>query len=107
MARRDRPDATPLVVRHRRDWRRWWRYCRCGLCWRCCPDRGRSVLVHLVLRRPDAPPQLASVGGPPPRPLPRNHNSRFGLNAPTLIDAETGYGSGQRRRGRRAELSGR
>lgn len=36
MARRTREGVT-WWPRHRRDWRRWWRYCRCGLRWRC-PD---------------------------------------------------------------------
>ena len=105
MERIGRHHATPLVLRHRRHWRRLWLYCRCGLGWRSCPDRGRSVLVHRVLPRPDVPPQLATPEGPPPRPRPRNLNRgpRFGWNAPTLIDAESAYTLGQRQRGRRAE----
>ncbi|MBF9128096.1 hypothetical protein I0C86_03680 [Plantactinospora sp. S1510] len=41
-------------ARHRRDWRRLWRYCRCGYRWRC-PDS-----VELVPM-----PYLPTV--PPPR----------------------------------------
>ncbi|MDG4791663.1 hypothetical protein O7626_38210 [Micromonospora sp. WMMD1102] len=47
--------------RHRRDWRRLWRYCRCGLRWRC-PDR----LVSTPLTPPSTP--LVPVA-PPPTPL--------------------------------------
>ncbi|MFD0974523.1 hypothetical protein [Plantactinospora endophytica] len=41
-----------IGTRHRRDWRRLWRYCRCGYRWRC-PDS-----VELVPRpyEPTVPP---------------------------------------------------
>jgi hypothetical protein len=109
MGNTDRHEVTPLVVRHRRHWRRWWLYCRCGLWWRSCPDRGRTVLTHRVLPRPDTPPQLATTDGPPPRPHPRNTNrsTRFGRNTRMLIDAEPAYPLGRRRRGGRAEVTGR
>ncbi|MGI5215684.1 hypothetical protein [Plantactinospora sp. CA-290183] len=34
---RRKPHPVPYAPRHRRDWRRLWRYCRCGHRWRC-PD---------------------------------------------------------------------
>lgn len=110
MGNTDRREGPPLVVRHRRYWRRWWLYCRCGLWWRSCPDRGRSVLTHRVLPRPDAPPQLARTGGPAPRPQPRatNRSTRFGRNAQTLVDAEPAHTvRSQRLRSGRAEVTGR
>ncbi|MBE1490176.1 hypothetical protein H4W31_005814 [Plantactinospora soyae] len=98
-----------LVVRHRRYWRHWWLCCRCGLWWRSCPDRGRSVLAHRVPPRPDIPPQLARADGLTPRPRPYNGNrsNRFGRNTPPLVNAEAAYPMGQRRRGARAETTGR
>ncbi|MDG4827698.1 hypothetical protein O7627_00065 [Solwaraspora sp. WMMD1047] len=46
--------SNPSIDLHRRDWRRLWRYCRCGYRWRC-PQR------HLVSRP-------APVPGPTPAP---------------------------------------
>ncbi|MEQ4300957.1 hypothetical protein ABNF97_06120 [Plantactinospora sp. B6F1] len=56
--------------RHRRDWRRLWRYCRCGLRWRC-PDRLAA-----------APP--TPVPPPPPAARPaRATNQRRGWDSAT------------------------
>ncbi|KXK58662.1 hypothetical protein AWW66_28455 [Micromonospora rosaria] len=38
----------PLAPAHRRNWRRWGRYCGCGLRWRNCPDRHLAVPVEPV-----------------------------------------------------------
>ncbi|GIG92222.1 hypothetical protein Pen02_71580 [Plantactinospora endophytica] len=40
---------------HRRDWRRFWRYCRCGYRWRC-PD---SVELVPMPYQPPPPPPLS------------------------------------------------
>lgn len=59
--RRSRPIR--FAPRHRRDWRRLWRYCRCGLRWPC-PDRFASDLASAYL-----PPAPAAVpAGPRPSP---------------------------------------
>ncbi|GIG86049.1 hypothetical protein Pen02_09850 [Plantactinospora endophytica] len=55
---------------HRRNWRRLWRYCRCGLRWRC-PDS-----VDLV------PMPYAPVVPPAPGRL-RAYNRRSGWDAST------------------------
>jgi hypothetical protein len=39
-------------MRHRRDWRRLWRYCRCGFRWRC-PD---SIELVPMPYAPEVPP---------------------------------------------------
>lgn len=79
---------------HRRDWRRCWRYCRCGYRWRC-PDS-----VHMVPMpyAPQAPPLTdadyraalraqapvpVTPDAPPPPARPRASNSRPGWDAPT------------------------
>ncbi|GIG91245.1 hypothetical protein [Plantactinospora endophytica] len=47
---------------HRRDWRRFWRYCRCGWHWRC-PDS-----VELVPMPYQSPPPIgARMPNRPPR----------------------------------------
>jgi hypothetical protein len=80
---------------HRRNWRRLWRYCRCGYRWRC-PD---SVeLVPMPYQPPPAPPLSrmeyrtavraatfapARTDGPPPPSRTRATNRRHGWDAPT------------------------
>ncbi|MEQ4305162.1 hypothetical protein ABNF97_27910 [Plantactinospora sp. B6F1] len=108
--------------RHRRDWRRLWRYCRCGWRWRC-PDSvelvpmpypppqgsGRAAVVP-----PDPPPPAGALAaGRPPDPPPppprvrtpdaprtrgRAANSRFPLrNSPTR-SPEAGRAAGPQTR---------
>ncbi|MBF9130823.1 hypothetical protein I0C86_17920 [Plantactinospora sp. S1510] len=78
----DDPNAL-LVLRHRRNWRRLWLHCRCGLWWSSCPDRGRSVLRHRVLPKPDLPARSATPVAPPPPNRPRSRNTNPRWNAPT------------------------
>jgi hypothetical protein len=77
------PEPVPLAVRHRRDWRRWWRYCTCGQRWRC-PDKGRAVIVEppYPMVPPNAP-VIAEVEAPPvppeaPPPTARQPHSNAG-----------------------------
>ncbi|MGI5213986.1 hypothetical protein [Plantactinospora sp. CA-290183] len=65
---------TPTTIRyaplHHRDWRRFWRYCRCGLRWRC-PDRigpGAPALGVPPRPAPVLPRPAAVPVGPPPAP---------------------------------------
>jgi hypothetical protein len=53
--RNQRRALVPLAPTHNRDWRRFWRYCRCGLRWRC-PD--------------SYPPEVRMPYPAHPRPLP-------------------------------------
>ena len=75
------PRRTPK--RHRRDWRRLWRYCRCGFRWRCPDD---VDLIPMPYPPPDPlPGQVREVtpdpAPPPPRARPMNRGT--GWNAPT------------------------
>ncbi|MBE1488768.1 hypothetical protein [Plantactinospora soyae] len=38
--------------RHRRDWRRFWRYCRCGFRWACPDSVGRVPMPYEPCVRP-------------------------------------------------------
>jgi hypothetical protein len=85
--------------RHRRDWRRLWRYCRCGYRWRC-PDSTKLVplpygpfvrpmtdeeyragflasspVPKVVHYTPGASPEVTR-GAPPPSPRSRATNRR-------------------------------
>jgi hypothetical protein len=53
---RRRPEPIPLGPRHRRLWRRWGRWCSCGLGWKTCPDRRWPVPTE-----PPTPPRHARV----------------------------------------------
>ncbi|HEX5540145.1 MAG TPA: hypothetical protein VFX60_01055 [Micromonospora sp.] len=46
----------PLAPRHRRVWKRWRRWCSCGLRWTACPDRWLPV--------PTEPPTLPRFNRP-------------------------------------------
>ncbi|GAA3771717.1 hypothetical protein GCM10022225_68730 [Plantactinospora mayteni] len=87
---------------HRRDWRRLWRYCRCGFRWRC-PD---SVeLVPMPYQPPPTPPlsradyraavrATASVPAPPTTPRTRATNRRHGWDGPTHSHLANGRAGG-------------
>lgn len=74
-------------VRHRRDWRRLWRYCRCGFRWRC-PDSIELVPMPYAPKVPPLAPatyratvRASTHGGvaadnPPPPARPRARNVR-------------------------------
>lgn len=62
MAKRRRLPPIPLAPRHRLTWRRFRRWCSCGLRWKTCPDKRFPVPVE---------PQVA-WGQPPPN-LPNWH----------------------------------
>lgn len=60
---------------HRRDWRRLWRYCRCGYRWRC-PDS------YWLVPAPWPPPHLRTSEvtpdePPPPRSRPLNRGPQY------------------------------
>ncbi|WP_230393935.1 hypothetical protein [Plantactinospora alkalitolerans] len=58
-----------IKPRHRRDWHRLWRYCRCGFRWRC-PDSVEPVPM------PYPPPPVPLLPPAPPTDT-RMPNSRF------------------------------
>ncbi|MEO3928070.1 hypothetical protein ABGB07_30015 [Micromonosporaceae bacterium B7E4] len=80
--------------RHRRDWRRLWRYCRCGWRWRCpdsldlvpmpyaptVPPLDRASYRVAVTR---GAPEPGTPGAPPPPVRRRARNERHALwNSP-------------------------
>ena len=75
---------------HRRDWRRLWRYCRCGYRWRC---PGSLTLVPLPWQPPH--PRRPEVTPDPPlpparlRPLNRGplYPDQLGATAPVVRSA--------------------
>ena len=71
---------------HRRDWRRLWRYCRCGYRWRC-PDSLSLVPVPWPpphLRQPKVTPdQLPEARQ---RPMNRGPISQYPSQAPLYVD---------------------
>ena len=74
---RSRQKLVPLAIGHRRDWRTFWRYCRCGMLWRC-PDTLLSV------RMPDPPPaRVRPLNGGPRYP------DRAGTTAPIIRRPQT------------------
>lgn len=60
--------------RHRRDWRRLWRYCRCGLRWGC-PD-WEAVTALAPSPSPEARPAGTQVAPDRP-PRIRTRNQRY------------------------------
>ncbi|WP_159079215.1 hypothetical protein [Plantactinospora sp. BC1] len=98
---------------HRRDWRRLWRYCRCGWRWRC-PD---SIEVILAPYQPPPPVKLTEVeraeirtlSATPPSDAPgaapparaRAKNRRPGRDASTRPHLANGRAPGPEHRARR------
>ncbi|MEQ4300212.1 hypothetical protein ABNF97_02260 [Plantactinospora sp. B6F1] len=113
---------------HRRDWRRLWRYCRCGWRWRC-PDSielvptpyqpppsvelteaERAEIRTLSATPPPATPEVAlppAIPAAAPAPVrARSRNRRPGWEAPTRSHLANGRAGGltpgQEYRARRA-----
>lgn len=64
------PGRLRFAPLHRRDWRRFWRYCRCGLRW-ACPDRFTPEPPPLgVLPAPATVPTVPPPAPPPPDAIP-------------------------------------
>lgn len=72
LAARLRKDPKPIryAPTHRPEWRRLWRYCRCGLRWPC-PDRHYPGPVV-----PPYPMGLGNLPHPRERVLPANRSGR-------------------------------
>ncbi|MBE1484608.1 hypothetical protein [Plantactinospora soyae] len=61
-------------LRHRRDWRRLWRYCRCGFRWRC-PD---SIELLPMPYAPKVPPLT-----------PATYQAAVRASAPMVVTADS------------------
>ncbi|MBE1486815.1 hypothetical protein H4W31_002453 [Plantactinospora soyae] len=62
--------------RHRRDWRRLWRYCRCGLRWGCPDWEAVAALAPIPPPSPQARPADPQVAPDRPTRL-RSRNQRY------------------------------
>jgi len=84
---------------HRRDWRRLWRYCRCGWPWRC-PDSAEMIPAPYRPLPPLPPVELTeseraeirslTPDTPPPSARSRADNRRPAWNAPTQAHLTNG-----------------
>ncbi|MGI5151064.1 hypothetical protein ACQEVC_32670 [Plantactinospora sp. CA-294935] len=83
-----------ISPQHRRDWRRLWRYCRCGYRWRCpdsvdlvpmpyaptVPPLGRAAAYPEAVRVSAVPPARVRAGNQ--RPVGRTSGRNARLAAP-------------------------